>query len=191
MSTQLGRSHVCLLYVCNSLKRSCHLDAQDTNWSTSNCRASLSLAMFDSSLYSLVSSCRRHVRWHVIDVNYNRIRPRIVPWGTLDVTQGQDEWVPQTTMRCLRSVKKLLNQRSNEPSIPWHFNLSNSRSWGTESNAFDKSKNLTSVGLDFFLDDAQSSKQHSNWDRVDCPSRKPNWFGLRTFRACQKWTRRF
>ena len=54
-ATQGGRSHVCALYVCNTshlseLKRSCH------------CRASLSLAMFDSFLYILVLSCRRHVR---------------------------------------------------------------------------------------------------------------------------------
>ena len=40
----------------SGLKRSCHLlDAQDSSWSTSNCRASLSLPMFDSSLYTLVS----------------------------------------------------------------------------------------------------------------------------------------
>ena len=38
------------------LKRSCHLDAQDSSWSTSSCRSSLSLALFDSSLYTLVAS---------------------------------------------------------------------------------------------------------------------------------------
>ena len=40
----------------SGLTRSCHLDAQDSNRSMSNCRASLSLHMFDSSLYTLVSS---------------------------------------------------------------------------------------------------------------------------------------
>ena len=40
----------------SGLKRSRHLDAQDSRWSTSSCRASLSLVMFDSSLYTLVSS---------------------------------------------------------------------------------------------------------------------------------------
>ena len=57
----LGResSHLCVIRKTShlsELKWSCHLDAQDTNWSTSNCKASLSLAMFDSSLYTLVSS---------------------------------------------------------------------------------------------------------------------------------------
>ena len=69
-----GRERSRLCVMCNTshlseLKCSYHLDAQDTNWSTTNCRASLYLAMFDRSLYILVSSCRRHVRWHVIDVN--------------------------------------------------------------------------------------------------------------------------
>ena len=59
---------------------------------------------------------------------------------------------------------------------------------GTESNAFEKSKNIGSVGLDLFLEDAQSSKQHNNCDKVDLPSSKPNWFGLKTFRSCQKLT---
>ena len=40
----------------SGLKRNCHLDDQDSNGWTSYCRASLSLAMFDSSLYTLVSS---------------------------------------------------------------------------------------------------------------------------------------
>ena len=38
------------------LKRSCHLDAQDSRWSTSSSRVSLSLVTFDSSLCTLVSS---------------------------------------------------------------------------------------------------------------------------------------
>ena len=40
----------------SGLKCSCHFDVQDTNLSISDCKASLSLAMFDSSLYSWVSS---------------------------------------------------------------------------------------------------------------------------------------
>lgn len=52
--------------------------------------------------------------------------------------------------------------------MAWHF--SNSRLWGTKSNAFENSINITSVGLDLF----QSSKQHSSWVRIDFPLRKPN-----------------
>ena len=44
------------------------------------------------------------------------------------------------------------------------------------------------MGLDLFLDDAQSSKQR--WVRVDFPSRKPNWFELKTFRDCEKLSTR-
>ena len=40
----------------SGLKRSCHLDAQDSRWSTSSSRVSLSLVMFGSSLCTLVSS---------------------------------------------------------------------------------------------------------------------------------------
>ena len=42
----------------SGLKRSCHLDAQDSNLSTSNCGASLSLARFDNSLFTSVSSAK-------------------------------------------------------------------------------------------------------------------------------------
>ena len=40
----------------SGLKRCCHVDAQDSKWSTSSCRTSLSLVMFGSSLCTLVSS---------------------------------------------------------------------------------------------------------------------------------------
>ena len=78
--------------------------------------------MFDGSLYTLVSSANiLNVEEMLEDMSLmsirNKIGPRIVPWGTPDVTQDHDEWVPRTTTRYLRSVKKLLNQRSNEPSI--------------------------------------------------------------------------
>ena len=78
--------------------------------------------MFDSSLNTLVSSATiLNVEEMLDDMSFTEIRnligPRMVPWGTPDVTQDQDEWVPQKTTRCLRSVKKLLNQRSNEPAF--------------------------------------------------------------------------
>ena len=68
----LGResSHLCVIRKTShllELKWSCHLDAQDTNWSTSNCKASLSLAMFDSSLYTLGSSA------NILTVNKSQI----------------------------------------------------------------------------------------------------------------------
>ena len=54
------RSRLCFIRKLAShlsgLTRSYHLDAQDSNWSILNCRASLSLSMFYSSLYTLVSS---------------------------------------------------------------------------------------------------------------------------------------
>ena len=82
--------------------------------------------------------------------------------------------MPRKTVHCWRLVKKLVNQCSNEPSIAWHCKFSNSRSWGTKSNAFEKSLNIRAVSLGLFLDDVQSSKQQSSWVRIDFPLRKPN-----------------
>ena len=55
----MERSRLCVTRRAShssGLKCSRHLDAYDSKWSASICRASLSLVMFDSSLYTLVSS---------------------------------------------------------------------------------------------------------------------------------------
>ena len=55
----MERSRLCVTRKTShlsGLKRCCHVDAQDSKRSTSSCRASLSLVMFDSSLCTLVSS---------------------------------------------------------------------------------------------------------------------------------------
>lgn len=44
------KSRLCVIRKTSHLKRSCNLDAQDRSWSTSSSRASLSLAICDSSL---------------------------------------------------------------------------------------------------------------------------------------------
>ena len=163
--------------------------------------------MFDSSLYTLVSSGNiLNVEEMLEDMSLTQIRnkigPRIVPWGTPDVAQDQDEWVPRRTTRCLRSVRKLLKQRSKEPSIPWHFNLSR----GTavrEAQSQTLLRNLKiyhQLVLIYFLMMLSHQRQHSSWVKflnfslnyiscLDCLLRSlSHRFGVCCFNFSRTWT---
>ena len=109
-----------------------------------------------------------------------KIGPRIVPWGTLQ-RYTRPGWEDASNNNVLQT-NAVMSRRYRDILI-WATAVCEAQ---LESIAIEKYKNITSLGLDLFLDDAKSSKQHSNWVRVDFLSRKPNWLGLKTFRACQK-----
>ena len=114
--------------------------------------------------------------------------PSTVPWGTPDKTEVQDEWCPHRTMHWYRLVRKLLSQDRSGPWIPYACIFVKRRSFGTESNAFERSKNISSVVKPLFLSLAQSWKDDNNWERQDFPFRKPNCSGITTSFVIQNWT---
>ena len=65
--------------------------------------------------------------------------PSTVPCGTPETTLVQVECSPPTTTLCLRHLRKFEIQVCVLLWMPYLFNLSRSRLWGTVSNAFEKS----------------------------------------------------
>ena len=105
--------------------------------------------------------------------------------GVPEVTLYQSDPVPRRITRCLRTVRKCLNQVCKQPLIPLLFNFSRSRSWGTLSNALARSRKTTSVAQDKFCDFALSFIDDNSCFTVDLPFRKPNWLFFVTPVSCQ------
>ena len=103
---------------------------------------------------------------------------RMLPCGTPDVTGAQSDWQPSITTRWDRPWRKLDSQESREPVMPKRSSLSRRRSWGTESKAFSKSRNITSVERRLSSALAHSWKRCINWEVQEYPGRKPYWWLL-------------
>jgi hypothetical protein len=105
----------------------------------------------------------------------NRTGPRTLPCGTLLRTEVQSGTVPLILTRCRLPAEKSLIHVSTLLSILKDFNLRNSRSCGTLSNALTKSNYTTSTG-------SLSSSRRGHLSRVDkrlvvqdLPAIKPRW----------------
>ena len=69
-----------------------------------------------------------------------------------DITGDHSEYDAHICPLCLLLVKKFLNDRYSCPSIPYLLSFHSRHSWGTLSNAFERSRNITSDTFDEFLD---------------------------------------
>jgi len=72
--------------------------------------------------------------------------PKIDPWGTPLITAVNLERIPLITTHCSLSANQFSIQFIIEPVIPCALNFCNNLRWGTLSNAFWKSRYITSTG---------------------------------------------
>ena len=99
---------------------------------------------------SLVSSANLSILSHILfSISFinitNSIGPRTEPWVTPLLTSDQLEHLPLITTLCFLSLSHYSIQFATRLPIPMALTFSNSLPCGTLSNAFWKSKNITSI----------------------------------------------
>ena len=75
----------------------------------------------------------------------NKIGPNTAPWGKPDNTEVQDEWCPPQDDALVSISKKAFKPRQECTLHTFACIFVKRRSCGTESKAFERSKNITSV----------------------------------------------
>ena len=115
-----------------------------------------------------------------------RSGPNTVPWGTPESTLVWLELHPSTTTCILLSVRKERSQSWMEPLMPYLSSFWRRRSWGTVSNAFEKSNIAKSICLPESKDVSRSCTVVMSWVSVEYPALKP-WFRCVRIFCDSKW----
>ena len=105
--------------------------------------------------------------------------PRTEPWGTPLNTLAHSELIPSKQTRRNLLFNQLLIHSNSLPLIPYLSNLYNSRSCRTLSNAFAKSRYITSIAVPVSTPSETWSKKDNN-DKHDRPVLKPCYESVST-----------
>ena len=99
----------------------------------------------------------------------NSSGPRIEPWVTPLVTSSHEELLPSKTTRCCLFVRYEFSHFNRFPYMSKLCNFLISRSRGTLSNAFSKSKYTISTCFPLMTDFWISCSTCSNWVTIERP----------------------